>query len=55
MCHNVLGVLRAAEYALDDHVGQEPETVLVLGACRDASEDHVPHEFLIQGLTREVC
>ena len=55
MRHDVLGVLRSAEDALDHNVGKEPETLSVLGAGGHTAKNHAPHKLLIQTLACVVC
>ena len=43
-------MLQPAQHALDDDVGAHAHAVLVLGAGRDALEDHAPHEALVERL-----
>ena len=54
MCDDVLGVLRPAQDALDDHVCQHLQARLVLGACRHTLENDAPHQTLVESLARVV-
>jgi len=47
-------MLRPAEHALDHHVGEEPETILVFGTRRHTAQDHAPHKLLVQALARVI-